>query len=84
MNPMAQNLNQSQITQNLAPIKNMMNMLKSAGNPQMMLNQMMSQNPQIKQVMDFINTNGGDPKTAFYKAAQEKGVDPNEILRQLM
>lgn len=84
MNPMAQNLNQSQIAQNLAPIKNMMNMLKSAGNPQMMLNQMMSQNPQIKQVMDFVNANGGDPKTAFYKAAQEKGVDPNEILRQLM
>ena len=84
MNPMAQNLNQSQIAQNLAPIKNMMNMLKSAGNPQMMLNQMMGQNPQIKQVMDFINANGGDPKTAFYKVAQEKGVDPNEILRQLM
>ena len=84
MNPMLQNLNQSQISQNLTPIKNMLNMVRSAGNPQMMLNQMIRQNPQMKQVMGYVNANGGDPKTAFYKLAQEKGVDPNEILRQLM
>ena len=84
MNPMLQNLNQSQINQSLAPVKNMLNMVRSAGNPQMMLNQMIGQNPQMKQVMEYINANGGDPKTAFYKLAQEKGVDPNEILRQLM
>ena len=69
--------------QTLSPIKQMMNTLKSAGNPQMMLNQMMSQNPQLKQVMTYVQQNGGDAKTAFYKLVQEKGVDPNEILRQL-
>ena len=84
MNPMLQSLNQSQISQSLAPIKNMLNMVRSAGNPQMVMNQMVGQNPQMKQVMEYINANGGDPKTAFYKLAQEKGVDPNEILRQLM
>lgn len=47
------------------------------------VNQTMQNNPQIKQVMDYINQNGGDPKTAFYKLAQEKGVDPNEILKQV-
>lgn len=62
----------------------MLNMVRSAGNPQMIMNQIASQNPQIKQVMEYINANGGDPKAAFYKLAEEKGVDPDEILRQLM
>ena len=77
---MFQALNQTK----LAPVKNMINMLRSSGNPQMMLNQMAAQNPQMKQVMDYINQNGGDPQRAFYKMAQERGVDPNEILKQLM
>lgn len=80
MNPMLQNLNKTTVNQNIAQIKNMM---RSIGNPQMMLNQMMMRNPQYNQVMEYIKQNGGDPKTAFYKMAQEKGVDPNEILRQL-
>ena len=80
---MLTNLNQSRITQTLSPIKQMMNTIRNAGNPQMMLNQMLAQNPQYKQVMDYIQQNGGDAKSAFYKMAQEKGVDPNEILSQL-
>ena len=83
MNPMLQSLNQSRLAQNLTPIKNMMNMVKSAGNPQMMLQQMISQNPQMKQVMDLVNQNGGDPKAAFYKMAEEKGINPDEILNML-
>lgn len=47
------------------------------------VNQAIQNNPQMKQVMDYINQNGGDPKTAFYKLAQEKGVDPEEILKQV-
>ena len=49
----------------------------------MMLNQMMGQNPQIKQAMDYVNANGGDFEKAFYKLAQEKGVNPDDILNQL-
>ena len=82
-NPMLQGLNQSRLMQTLSPIKQMMQTLKNAGNPQMMFNQMMSQNPQIKQVMDYVNENGGDAKAAFYKMAQEKGINPDDILSQL-
>ena len=49
----------------------------------MMLNQMLGNNPAYKQVMNYVNENGGDAQVAFYKMAQEKGVDPNEILNQL-
>ena len=68
---------------NLKAIKQMMSTIKSAQNPQQMLNNMMMQNPQYKQVMDYINQNGGDAKTAFYKMAQEKGVNPNDIINAL-
>lgn len=81
MNPMLAMLNQNRMAQNLQPIKNMMSMLKSAGNPQMMLQQMMSQNPQFKQAVDYVNANGGDAKTACYKLAKEKGINPDEILQ---
>lgn len=60
-----------------------MHNVQMAGNPQMMLNQMMWQNPQIKQVMDYVNANGGDPQKAFYKLAEERGVNPDDILNQL-
>ena len=67
----------------MGQIKQMMGMVNSAQNPQMMLNQMLSQNPNMKQVMDIIHQSGGDPKTAFYKMAEQKGVDPQEILNML-
>lgn len=64
-------------------IKSMMAMVQNAGNPQAMLTQMMQQNPQMKQAMDLVQQHGGDPKQAFYALAQQKGVDPNEILGML-
>ena len=66
-----------------ARIKQMMGMVNSSGNPQMMLNQMLTGNPQFKQVMDLINQSGGDPKKAFYALAEQRGVDPNDILSML-
>ena len=64
-------------------VTQMLNFYKSARNPQDALNRMMQNNPRMKQVMDYINENGGDAQAAFYKMAKEKGVDPNEILSQL-
>lgn len=61
----------------------MMQMVQMSRNPQMMLQQMMNTNPQMKQAMDYIQANGGNPKDAFYKLAEEKGVDPETILNSL-
>lgn len=60
-----------------------MQLLKNSGNPQMLFNQMLMQNPQMKQVMDYVNQNGGNAKDAFYKLAKEKGVNPEDILNML-
>lgn len=60
-----------------------MNILKNSNNPYALLQQFIQQNPRAQQVMNYINQNGGDPKQAFYKMAQEKGLNPDEILKQL-
>lgn len=80
---MLQVLNRQGITANLSQLKQMMNVVRNAGNPQVMLQSMMSNNPQYKQIMDIVNQNGGDAKKAFYSMAEQRGVDPNEILSML-
>ena len=44
---------------------------------------MAANNPQMQQVMQVIQQNGGNAQQAFYNLAQQKGVDPNVILQQL-
>ena len=63
--------------------KQMMAMLKAAQNPQMLLNQMISTNPKLKEVMDLINQYGGDPNKALQAVAQQNGIDPQEIMDML-
>lgn len=65
--------------QNLGQIRNMVNLIKNARNPQALLNNMISQNPQMKQAIQYVNDNGGNPKAAFEKLAKEQGIDPAEI-----
>ena len=60
-------------------VRQMANMMKTMRNPQAMLNQMAQNNPQAKQMMDLLQS-GTSPKDLFYQMAQEKGVDPEEIL----
>ena len=55
-------------------------MVKSAGNPNAMMQSLLSRNPQYAQAMRLIQESGGDAQAAFYKLAEQKGVDPNEIM----
>lgn len=68
---------------NLQQIKSMMAMLNGSGDPMTMINQMARNNPQLQNVLQMVQANGGDAKAAFYKIAQEQGVDPDEILNAL-
>ena len=64
----------------LAQIKQMISAMRSAGNPQALLQQMMQQrSPQLAQAMDLVQKHGGDARAAFRQLAAEKGVDPAEI-----
>ena len=67
----------------LGNIKQMMNMVRAAQDPMGMISRMAGNNPQMKQVMDLVQQAGGDPMKAFYALAEQKGVDPQEILDML-
>lgn len=68
---------------NMQPIRQIMQMVRGAGNPQAMLESMASTNPQMRQVMDVIRQSGNDPQKAFYAMCEQKGVDPQQILDAL-
>lgn len=44
---------------------------------------MIRQMPQYKEVMDYIDANGGDPKSAFYNLANQMGVDPEQFIEAM-
>lgn len=61
-------------------VRQMIGMIKAAGNPQQMMAQMMQTNPAMRQVMDIVNQYGGDANKAFRAIAEQKGIDPQEII----
>ena len=78
-----QQLGKGQMMQNAARIKQMMQTIRAAANPQAALNMMAMNNPQLKQVMEIVNQHGGDAMAAFTAVAKENGMDPEEILGML-
>ena len=63
--------------------KKLMQMIMTSQNPQMAMQNLIQNNPGMKQAIDYVNANGGNPKDAFYKLAKEKGIDPDSILNSL-
>ena len=61
-------------------IKQMMGMVRAAQNPTAMINQLMMNNPNMKQAMDIINQYGGDANRALMEIALQNGINPQEIM----
>lgn len=68
---------------NIGQVKQLMNICKNANDPQAMLYSMIQQNPQMKSAMELIKQSGGDTKTVFYKLAEQKGINPEDIINAL-
>jgi len=78
-NPIFSSFNNS----NSNSLLDMINQVKNAPNPKVAMEQLLMNNSNFQGVMNYINQNGGDAKTAFYNLAAQKGIDPNSILKQL-
>ena len=61
----------------------MVKLFKGASNPQQLIQNLAKQNPQLQQVMAMIQNSGKSPKDLFYELARQKGVNPDDILKQL-
>ena len=68
--------------QNLNKVKPLVDAFRNSNNPQALVMSLMKTNPNVKQALNYMNQNGGG-QAAFFKLANEKGVDPNEILKML-
>ena len=64
----------------LGKSKQMMGMVSMAQNPQAALNQLMMNNPQMKQVMDIVNQYGGDVNRAVEAKAAEYGMTVQDVM----
>lgn len=85
-NKLFQQLNQTQsntVAPQLQNIKNIASMLKGKSNPMQALQMLAGQNPQIGQVLTMLNNSGMSPKDLFMQQAQQKGVNPDEIIEML-
>lgn len=76
MNSLYQQLNQTKTD-------NLITMFKQSRDPQGLLMNLMTYNPQVSAVVKEIQANGGDARSLFYKKANDMGIDPNVILNML-
>ncbi len=59
---------------------NLINLIKNSTNPGQLFQTMAKSNPQVQSIMQMIQQTNQTPKDLFYQAAQQRGVDPNQIL----
>ena len=63
--------------QYLSNVKQMASIMKGISNPQMMLNELATKNPQLKSALDMSN---GNYEQAFNTLAEQMNVNPEEII----
>lgn len=64
----------------IGQLRQMIGMIRNAGDPQALLNQMMQQrSPQLMQAIDYVKQHGGDPKAACESLAKEKGISLQDL-----
>ena len=79
-NPPTMNQWKSQVQQ----AKQILRQIKSMDNPQAMMNQILMNNPNTQQVLNFVKQMGNSPQSAFVALAKQKGVNPQEFINELM
>ena len=55
----------------------------NSSNPKELLNSLISQNPQLQNLMQAMNSSRMTPKQFFYSYAKQKGIDPDQFLSSL-
>ena len=61
----------------------MLQFLNSGGDVQQLANQIMTQNPQARQAMEQLRqmSNGQNPKDIAMQLAQQRGIDPSQLMQ---
>lgn len=79
-NPILEMLNGPKIPNNVVQT---FKAFQQSNNPNQFMQNLIQTNPQVQQVMQMVQNSNMSPKDLFYTMAKQKGVDPEQILRQL-
>ena len=67
---------------NMGQVKQIYNMLRCSNNPNQLLDQLVSQNPQMAQAINLIKSNG-NYEQVFRSMCKEKGINAEDFIKQL-
>ena len=67
---------------NMQQVKQVYSMLRNSNNPNFLLNQMAQQNPQLRQTINLIKSNG-NYEQIFRDMCKQRGIDADEFVRQM-
>ena len=76
------NANNPYNANNMAGMRNAYQMLTQSQNPMAVFQQMAQQNPNLQPVMNMLR-NGANPQQLFYSMCQQRGINPQEFLKNL-
>ena len=77
--PMQPQMNPQQIQR----IKNLMSAVQMSTDPNAALANIINQNPNLRNLVMLAKSNGADLQQVFYTLAQQKGVNPNDVINAL-
>lgn len=63
--------------------KQILNAIRMSNNPQAVIQQVLANNPQYRQVEQLINGSNGSVEQAIYSLCAQKGINPQEFLDAL-
>ena len=64
-------------------IKQLIGLFKNSNNPQQLFFHLMQNNPRIKNIYSMLQNSNKSPKELFYSLAQQKGINPEDVLQML-
>lgn len=67
---------------NMGQVKQIYNMLRCSNNPNQLLDQLVSKNPQMAQAVNLIKNND-NYEQVFRSMCQEKGINADEFIKQM-
>lgn len=77
------NFSSSSGNQQSPSLFDMYNQVRHSKNPDQAMQMLLANDPQYQNVMNYIQQNGGDARSAFYNMAAQMGVNPNSVLSRL-
>ena len=67
---------------NMGQVKQIYNMLRYSNNPNQILDQLISKNPQMAQAINLIKSNG-NYEQVFRSMCNEKGINADDFIKQM-